>query len=111
MTVDSHAQPRRRDDVDVIQHGDRTLLLLRGQDVAHVLNPTARALWDLCDGETRPDEMAAAVCEVFDVDPHAARRDVATALSRLAEAELLEPGPTAPGAHTPAGEQARKETA
>lgn len=89
MTVGIHTQPRRRDDVDLVEHGDQTLLLLPGEDVAHVLNPTARALWDLCDGATRPDEMAAAVCEVFDVAPRDAERDVAAALSRLAEAGLL----------------------
>lgn len=93
MTQSTRQLPRRRADGELVEHGERSLLLVPGQDIAHVLNPTARALWDLCDGRTSPQEIAGAVCEVFDVDPHDAARDVAAALERLEAAGLLEPEP------------------
>ena len=33
-------------------------------EVVHMLNTTAMAIWVLCDGDTDPDEMVDAVCEL-----------------------------------------------
>lgn len=57
------ALPRRREGlrVDAVPDGHA---LHDGDDV-HLLNETAFALWQLCDGNTSPEEMAASVCELF----------------------------------------------
>jgi hypothetical protein len=47
------------------------------------LNPTALALWELCDGITSTDEMVAAVSELFALPVVRARRDVETALRQM----------------------------
>ena len=51
--------------------------------VALALNPTALALWELCDGQTAVTEMVDAVCVLFEVDPARAREDVETALREM----------------------------
>lgn len=48
-----------------------------------VLNPTALALWELCDGSTAIEEMVAAVSELFAIPPPQARQDVETALRQM----------------------------
>lgn len=84
--------PRRRDDVTVSIADDRTVLHA-ADGSTHVLNPTAHALWVLCDGATSPTEIAAAVCEVFDVDPRDAVADVLRALDTLVADGLVEVAP------------------
>lgn len=47
------------------------------------LNPTALALWELCDGHTTVSEMVDAVASLFALDPTAARADVESALEDM----------------------------
>ncbi len=55
--------------------------VVRPEDADPVaLNPTALALWELCDGETAVAEMVSAVAVLFAIDPSAARVDVESAL-------------------------------
>jgi len=49
------------------------------------LNPTALALWELCDGSTSIEEMVSAVAELFALPTGQARRDVETALLQMLE--------------------------
>ena len=66
-------------------------LRLVGQDgTQHTLNPTARALWDLCDGQTTVDEMVWAVCRIFSTDRDTASLDVERILADLVDLDLLE---------------------
>lgn len=58
-------------------------------DSLHVLNDTARAIWELCDGQTTPEEMADAVAQLTNLDRKAAVEEVATALRALDEAKLI----------------------
>jgi hypothetical protein len=81
--------PRRRTDALVLDDGTESRLIAAGQVQTHVMNPTARAIWELCDGETEPGEMVMAICQVFDVEPMVARIDVQAALARLADAGLI----------------------
>ena len=53
------------------------------------LNPTALALWELCDGQTEVDEMVEAVCDLFAVDPVRARTDVVSALVEMRAAGVI----------------------
>lgn len=58
-------------------------------DSLHSLNDSARAIWELCDGETSPDEMAKAISELTEISYEDARRDVLTTLKRLASSGLV----------------------
>ena len=59
-------------------------------DSLHVLNDSARAIWELCDGETTPGEMADAVAELTELDREAAVEQVAAALRALQDARLVD---------------------
>jgi tetrahydromethanopterin S-methyltransferase subunit H len=51
--------------------------------IEHSLNDSARAIWELCDGNTTVDEMAAAVAELTGMPTDDALRDVVRALDDL----------------------------
>lgn len=59
-------------------------------DSLHVLNDSARAIWELCDAQTTPDEMADALAELTKLDREAAVEQVAAALRALQEAKLID---------------------
>jgi hypothetical protein len=81
--------PRRRDDVLLHDDDTRSVLAVPDQDVTHVLNPTARAVWEMCDGTTTLDELADAICEVFSVSRTEAVIDVAAVIEQLVAADLV----------------------
>lgn len=54
-----------------------------------VLNPTAFALWELCDGQTTVSEMVDAVCDLFDVTRAQARHDVVGSVRHMKEVGIL----------------------
>lgn len=81
--------PLRITDVTVEQREDGHLLQRPDHNVAHLLNETALALWQLCDGETTPREMADAVAELFGLDPLTSRREVRRTLDELADVGLI----------------------
>lgn len=58
-------------------------------DSLHVLNDSARAIWELCDGTTNPDEMASAISELAGLNHEEARDDVRLALGELRELGLV----------------------
>jgi hypothetical protein len=84
-------RPRRRSDLTFQRAGQDTLLYDPVADAVHVLNPTAWAIWELCDGQYTPDEMAACLRTRFapslDYDVSA---DVAALLTTFAERCLLD---------------------
>lgn len=82
------ARPKRADFVTLVRLPDGAVVRRGGQDV--VLNPTALALWELCDGQTDVEEMVSAVCVLFAIDRERARSDVHHALSELAGAGVIE---------------------
>jgi hypothetical protein len=89
VTTNVEQLPRRRTDVVLVEDGRDSVLIVADQDATHVLNPTARAIWELCDGLTQPQEMIDAICEVFAVSPETARADVERALDGLNAADLI----------------------
>lgn len=56
---------------------------------AHLLNETALAIWDLCDGETSAEEMVGAICQLCGMHPDVVGEDVERILRELVEAELV----------------------
>lgn len=82
--------PHRRPVPVRAQEGDAVVVSPgRAGNQAVRLNPTARALWELCDGATSIDEMVQAVCDLFTIDPERARTDVEAALQDLRVSGLI----------------------
>lgn len=90
MTGRGESVPNRRSGVDA--HLGDGVHVLRRRDgyVEYVLNETALALWQLCDGRTGPDEMVDSACELFDADREVVAADVRRALAAMTDAGLLE---------------------
>lgn len=55
----------------------------------HLLNATATAIWVLCDGETDPDEMVDAICELSRLPREVVEEDVLRILLQFEEANIL----------------------
>ena len=100
MTTRLDGLPARRTDVVLVDDGERSMLVAPDNDGTHVLNPTARAIWELCDGVTLPTEMVEAICEVFVVTPERAQSDVERTLEELSRVGLIA-WSSAPGRHAP----------
>lgn len=82
--------PVRRTEFEARRDGEQVWLRDPDQAHAHVLNATAFALWELCDGITTPEEMVEAICTLFGVSRGEAERDVELGLADLARAGLVE---------------------
>ena len=93
MTIKVHRLPMRRMDVRLIDDDTRSVLIDDQEGGTHVLNPTARAIWELCDGTTTLDELVDAICKVFSVPHGVALRDVAAVLAQFEGAGLVSWGP------------------
>ncbi|MDQ3932977.1 MAG: PqqD family protein [Actinomycetota bacterium] len=82
--------PVRRTELEARREGEQVWLRAPDKSHAHVLNATAFALWELCDGITTPEEMVEAICTLFGVARGDAERDVELGLADLARAGLVE---------------------
>jgi len=58
-------------------------------ETLHLLNDSARAIWELCDGDTSAEEMAEAVSKLTGVDYKDASKDVETTLVKLSSLGLV----------------------
>jgi hypothetical protein len=81
--------PRRRDDVRLHDRELRSYLVVPDRGVAHELNPTARAVWELCDGATTVDELVVAICQIFSVEREDATADVVAIVGQLEAVGLV----------------------
>lgn len=79
---------RSGSDLLVTRHGGQVVVLDRSASTYHHLNPLTTFVWERCDGETDPVELARAVAEAFETA--SADELVRGALDRLASAGLLE---------------------
>ena len=78
--------------------------LRRGDRSALVLDTTALALWEVCDGDTTVEEMTAALCALFDAEASTISHDIDLVLRALTDAGALDwvPAPRA-GTDVPHG--------
>ncbi|MBW3578448.1 MAG: HPr-rel-A system PqqD family peptide chaperone [Actinobacteria bacterium] len=84
------ARPARKPDVWVnLARGENTLFDPDTGKV-HLLNDTALAIWDLCDGETYPAEMLDAICELCNMQPEVVSQDLERVLGEFQRAGLIE---------------------
>jgi hypothetical protein len=80
----------RRADNSIWREIDGKVAIIREDGMAiHVLNKTAAHIWKMCDGTLGPDEIAARLCERYDVSLERASADVNKALAGLMEKGLL----------------------
>ncbi len=84
------ATPTRRGQAWVRRGSDDTAVYNPDTGTLHILNPSALAIWELCDGATTGKEMAEAVAELTELDVDAAVADVTLALDELAGQDLIE---------------------
>jgi hypothetical protein len=82
--------PRRRAEVRTRLVNGETVVLDRHEQLIHQFNRTASYIWERCDGQRTPAEIAGQVCEAFEVDPSTALRDVLEIIRRLQKLKLLE---------------------
>lgn len=59
-------------------------------DGLHVLNASAFAIWELCDGETGTEEMVAAIAELTGLDATVAATEVTATVEALRALGLVE---------------------
>lgn len=69
---------------------DRQVLVGLDRGHEYVLNATALALWELCDGDTSAEEMAEGVCELFAIPRHQAVADVRRTLAEFERVGLID---------------------
>lgn len=96
--------PCRRADVEVRRDAAGAAHVLHdpSNGARSVVNETAFAIWQLCDGVTRPDEMVRGACELFDAPGEVVASDVHQVLADLSAAGLLD-WVRAPGGDAEAG--------
>lgn len=62
-------RPKRRDDVSIYSLGKEWFLHDMSKGDVHVINETARFIWELCDGRHTPQEMESEIKGAYDVEP------------------------------------------
>lgn len=83
-------RPTRRSDILVEGSLDEAMLYHPDSDELHVLNPTARFIWTLCDGDHSLDQMVDALRTHFAVSPDSdIQSDVEQTLAEFRTMQLL----------------------
>jgi hypothetical protein len=72
----TQSHPTRNVGVLLRQEGERGMAIDPSSDVVHIMNATAVAIWTLCDGETTPEEMVVAVCDLSKLPREVVEEDV-----------------------------------
>lgn len=85
------ATPTRHGEAWVRRDAEETAVYNPDTGALHLLNPSALAIWELCDGSTTGEEMAGAVAELTELDLDRARVEVGVALDELSRQGLVTP--------------------
>jgi PqqD family protein of HPr-rel-A system len=82
--------PVRKDGVMARKLGDECLLYDPATGALHVLNASGHMVWEMCDGAHTPEDMEAAMRDLYEVGQDAdVRRDVEQVLTSLRDKDLL----------------------
>ena len=85
-----HRYPRRRGEFSSRQAGQDLVLYDSERGRLHVLNPTASAIWNMCDGSHSPDEMAGTLARSFELSPQVDLvQDVNSIIDSFVQEQLL----------------------
>ena len=70
---------------------DDEIVIIRDDGLkVHVLNKTAARIWEMCNGDIGPDEIADTLCERYDVSLEQASTDVRNIMAKMVEKGILE---------------------
>lgn len=84
-------KPIRKPDIIAQDIGDETLLYSAKDKIIHVLNPTAKLLWELCDGAHAAAGMEEALRASFSITAeHQVTEDIQRTLEIFASKGLLQ---------------------
>jgi PqqD family protein of HPr-rel-A system len=83
--------PARRPDVWLRQAEGENVVFDPSTGAVHILNATALAIWELCDGQTRTGEMVGAICGLSGLPRDVVEEDVGRILSEFQRAGILLP--------------------
>lgn len=83
-------RPRRKEGLFIRQAKGENAVYDPDSGQVHLLNATAWAIWDLCDGETQPEEMIDAIVEISRMHRDLVSEDVQRVLGDFDKAGLLE---------------------
>ena len=84
-----HDCPSRRAGLWIRQVEGETSIFDPATHNVHLLNDTALAIWEQCDGQTLPSEMVAAIGELSGLPHEVVAEDVGRVLGQFDEAGLL----------------------
>lgn len=90
MTSVTKGRPLRKKGVWLRQVGGENALYDPDSSSVHLLNDTALAIWDLCDGDVQPDEMIEAICQISSLHKDIVSEDVHRTLEEFEQAGLIE---------------------
>lgn len=82
--------PSQRSDVFERSLEDEAVLYDPSDSVMHTLSPVALFIWKMCDGRHTSEDIARAVCEVYDADPDEVLKDVESTLKQFRAKKLLQ---------------------
>jgi pyrroloquinoline quinone biosynthesis protein D len=83
-------KPKRKDQLVPEEMDDDLLLADFRQSQLHVLNPTAAAVWEMCDGKHTAEQIAGLIAKHFALPVEEVRQDVARVLGEFREKGLVE---------------------
>jgi coenzyme PQQ synthesis protein D (PqqD) len=89
MNVQLKGRPARRPEVWIRQVKGENAAIEPGSRQVYLMNDTAKAIWDLCDGETSPGEMIEAICAITSLPPEVVTEDVERTLLEFEGAGLI----------------------
>jgi pyrroloquinoline quinone biosynthesis protein D len=88
-TIVFSKRPLRRSDVWIRQAGQENAIYDPREQSVHLLNATALAIWQLCDGQTTVEEMVRAICDLCGMHRDIVVEDVDRVLTEFGRAGLI----------------------
>jgi hypothetical protein len=82
-------QITRAEDIIWRKIGDEIVVIKDDGLAVHVLNKTAAHIWEMCNGDYQPDQIADSLCEHFDVSLEEASTDVKDIIEQLRQMNIL----------------------
>jgi PqqD family protein of HPr-rel-A system len=82
-------RPTRRPDVWLRTAEGENVVFDPATGAVHILNATALAIWELCDGETRTEEMVEAICGLSGLPRDVVQEDVERILVEFEQANIV----------------------
>jgi hypothetical protein len=91
MSLQVHpGRPTRRPDIWLRKTDNEIAVYDPLGNRIHLLNDTALAIWELCDGDTEPGEMITAICELCNMHRDVVTEDVVRILDEFDAAGLIQ---------------------